>query len=184
MLATTHLAAWILSLLTIMLPPERYASIPTYPEAAETTEERQARYADIAWDIATVSVESSATERGQKRTAAVLLGIAWHESGFAKDVDMGPCAPARLANGGCDSEKTKYGFVGRAKSLWQIRNFEVPDRKSGARIALRLVRRSLTACRRLPQEAQLAAYASGTCESPRGQKASRELWAMVKRFHP
>jgi hypothetical protein len=168
------LAAIVLSWLNLLAPPERFAEIPTYPEATETASERAQRYEDIAEDISAVVLEDSARAPVQRRAAALLVGIAWHESGFAKDVDLGPCAPDRVKKGGCDS--------GRAKGLWQIQAYDVPTRRDGARLALRLARRSLTACRELPVSARLAAYAGGTCASTGGQVRSRELWSVVQRL--
>jgi hypothetical protein len=173
-MVTEKIAALVLAWLVQVAPPERYAEIPTYPEAMETAEERAERYRDIAEDVAHVAAESSRTELGAARAARLLVAIAWHESGFAKDVDLGPCAPGRVKKGGCDS--------GRARGLWQIQAYEVPTRRDGARLALRLARRSITACRKLPREAQLAAYAAGTCASKAGQARSAELWAMVRRL--
>lgn len=172
-MAVEALAAVVLSWLVQVSPPALHADIPTYPEAKETAVEREERYREIARDVAeVVFAESSPGQR--RRSAALLVGIAWHESGFAKDVDLGPCAPRRLAIGGCDS--------GRAKGLWQIQAYEVPSRQDGARLALRLARRSLVACRKQAIPLQLAAYASGTCESKQGQIRSRELWAMVEKL--
>lgn len=173
-MVTTTLAATVLRLLTEVAPPSRFAEIPTYPEARETVEERSDRYAAIAWDVATVAIEGARSERGQRRAAAVLLGIAWHESGFAKDVDLGPCAPARVKKGGCDG--------GRARSLWQIQGWTGEGRQDAARVALGLARRSMTACRHLPRNGQLSVYASGTCQSGIGQKRSAELFRMIDRF--
>lgn len=176
-MVTEKLAALILSWLIQVAPPARFALIPTYPEAVETVEERHARYVDISQDIAEV-VSAEFPDRGpsaaRRRAAALLVGIAWHESGFARDVDVGPCAPGRLKKGGCDS--------GRAKGLWQIQAYEVPTRQDGARLALRLAKRSFTACKKLPVQAQLAAYAAGNCASKAGQMRSAELWAMIQRF--
>ena len=169
-MTTVQLAAWILAALTNIAPPERYAEIPTYPEATETAEERHARYASIAWDVAEVAADT----RSPKHTAALLLGIAYHESGFARDVDLGPCAPARLKKGGCDG--------GRAHSLWQIQAHELESRQHAARVALRLAYKSFRACKHLPTEERLAAYAAGTC-SEAGRRKSRALYNLVKRFH-
>lgn len=173
-MVTEKIAALVLAWLVQVAPPDRFAQIPTYPEAVETAEERQERYQDIAADVAHVAAESAETEAGAVRAARLLVAIAWHESGFARDVDLGPCAPRRVAKGGCDS--------GRAKGLWQIQAYEVPTRRDGARLALRLARRSITACQKLPKEARLAAYAAGTCASKAGQMRSAELWAMVHRL--
>lgn len=173
-MVTEKLTAIVFAWLVQVAPPEKFALIPTYPEATETVEERTGRYMEISKDIAEVVMETEKTSAAKRRAAALLTGIAWHESGFAKDVDIGPCAPGRLKKGGCDR--------GRARGLWQIQAYEVPTRKDGARLALKLARRSITACKKLPAKAQLAAYAGGTCTSKMGQKRSAELFAMVGRL--
>lgn len=169
------LTAIVLSWAMRELPPDRYAALPTYPEARETAEERAERYAEIARDISDVVLEDrpQASPTARRRTAALLFSIAIHESGLARDVDLGPCAPARLKIGGCDG--------GRAVSLWQVQNHDLPTRKDAARTALRLARRSLTACRHLPTRYQLAAYASGTCISEKGRARSAEIWKIFER---
>lgn len=165
------LSALVFSWLLTTHPPDRFASIPTYPEAQETSEERTERYLEIANDIAEAALEHA--PKTPKRAAALLYGIAWHESGFAKDVDLGPCAPARLAKGGCDS--------GRAKSLWQIQGYTLTSRKDAARLALRLAKRSFQACRALPEHQRLASYAAGTCLSRVGQARSEEVWTLFSK---
>lgn len=169
-MVTEALQALILSWLVALSPldrqPTRYVD--------ESRDERAARFDDIARDVALTVQEDGGGHGAQRRAAALLVGIAWHESGFARDVDLGPCDPARVRAGGCDS--------GRAKGLWQIQAYEVPTRKDGARLALRLARRSLTACRALSVPERLAAYAGGTCESLGGRARSRELWGVVRRL--
>lgn len=157
------------------LPPERYALFPTYPEAQETAKERTDRYQEIAQDIAEVVSEGQNTPATSRRyTASLLFAIAIHESGLAKDVDVGPCAPERLKKGGCDG--------GRAASLWQIQGYDVPTRRDAARIALRLARRSLMVCRDLPPPERLAAYAAGNCASKMGRFRSSEIYSLQKRL--
>ncbi len=167
------LSALLFSWMMAFAPPDRYAAIPTYPEATETVEERTVRYQDIADDLAAVIV-ADVSPAGRRRAAALLLGISWHESGWALDVDRFACAPGRLKKGGCDS--------GRAKSIFQIQGFAIDDRQDAARIALRLARRSFQACARLPRHAQLSSYAAGTCESPKGQQRSKEIMIIADRL--
>lgn len=158
--------SWLTALSPLDREPTRYIS--------ESEDDRRARFHEIAFDVSDIAAEDSDHPAVQRRAAALLVGIAWHESGFALDVDVGPCASARLQVGGCDS--------GRAKGLWQIQGYDVPTRRDGARLALRLARRSLSACRKLPVPERLAAYAGGTCESLGGRKRSCELWAVVRRL--
>lgn len=173
-MVTEKLAAVVFAWLVQVAPPEKFALIPTYAEATETVEERTARYVEISRDIAHALEPLPPKER--KGAAELLVSIAWHESGLQKDVDLGPCAPKRLKIGGCDG--------GRAKSLWQIqgRDEETKTRVDAARMALRIARVSLSACKKLPVEERLAIYASGTCVNKMGQKRSREIWSVLKRI--
>lgn len=165
------LSALVVSWMVQLSPPERAVERVTYPEAVETLEERTGRYMSIAEDV-TRAVEWLPTSR-QRGAAELLVAIAFHESGFAKDVDLGPCAPGRLKGGGCDH--------GRARGLWQVQAYDFSDREEAARLALKLAYRSMTACRDLPVEERLAVYASGNCKSEVGRRRSREIWSVLKK---
>ena len=154
-----------------------------FPGHEETTAERGARYASIAADVAT-AVGAACGDRGEaceRRAAALLLGLAWHESGFSPDTESpGGCWRGRDGKGPrCDS--------GRAATLWQMqgsaeeRALWLGDRVAAAREALRRATRSLGACRKLAPEERLAAYASGRCDNREGQRRARELHAAVAR---
>jgi len=167
------LSAWILAAMIQIAPPDRLAAVPTFPEAQETAEERLGRYGDIADDLA-AEVAQAAPEGQRRNLAALLVAIAWHESGFARDVDLGPCAPGRVRRGGCDG--------GRARTLFQLQAYEPKDRREAAAIAIRLVRRSYRACASLPREEQLASYAAGNCRSSTGRAHSRAMVAIARRL--
>lgn len=154
-------------------PPDKGAAVPTYPEATETAEDRTFRYTEISRDI--VTAVGGLPTSAQKGAAQMLVAISFHESGWAKDVDLGPCAPRRLKIGGCDH--------GRAVSIFQVQghDLEKESREEAARVALRLAFRSMSACRTLPAEERLAVYAGGNCTSKMGRFRSREIWSVVKR---
>jgi hypothetical protein len=154
-----------------------------FPGHEETTEARRARCASIAADVAT-AVGAACGDRGEgceRRAAALLLGLAAHESGFAPDTEApGGCWRGRDGKGPrCDS--------GRAATLWQMqgsaeeRALWLGDRVAAAREALRRATRSLGACRRLAPEERLAAYAGGRCEGAEALRRARELHAAVAR---
>jgi hypothetical protein len=92
-----NLIAWIVSFMIVLAPPGR----PSYiPEATETKDDANARYASIAQDITTVvwSAEEKPLFRGtngRARTTALILSIMLNESGFRKDVDLGVGKHAR-----------------------------------------------------------------------------------------
>ncbi len=147
------------------LPPERVTAQPTYPTAIETAEEREIRYRAIAEDIAEVAAKAGKSETMQRRAAAYLVGVGILESAFARDVDLLRCDPERVKKGGCDA--------GSAKSAWQLRGYDVTSRRHAAELALAAMNRSFRACRHLPAEEQLAVYASGSCRTEAGRRASR-----------
>lgn len=134
----TAAIAWILSLLTLALPPDRLAAEPGWHEAPAA---REARYQAIAADVAAVVYAPDAPvlyagPRARAHTAALLVAVAVLESGLAADVDLGPCYRGRDGRGPrCDR--------GRAYSLWQVHDPAVEgDRRAAARAALRRLRSS------------------------------------------
>lgn len=127
---TAAILAWLLAI----VPPGRV------PER-ETYEQGLARYASIAEDIAATT--------HSRRTAALLVAIAVHESALRVDVDDG---------------RTR-GDGGRALGLWQLQGVD-PNltRAEQAAVALTRVRRSFAACASNDLRYRLAAYASGRCD--------------------
>jgi hypothetical protein len=132
----------------------------------ETPEALQTRLRAIAEDAADVG--------GSEGPALLLLAVAEHESAFALDVDKGPCRP-----GTCDG--------GHAFCMLQVhagaRGQELfDDRRACFSTGLRALRSSLAGCASQGRENSLAAYASGSCISPEGQKASRDLFTYWTRW--
>lgn len=141
------MTAWILALLMALSPPARAASLPQLPGWAETAEARELRYHAIAEDIAAVS--------GSASDAAVLVALAWLESGFAPDVDAMQCYRGVTGrNARCDS--------GHARSLWQL-HAHVETRREAAALALRMVHRSRNACGGGLHGLEI--YAAGRCST-------------------
>ncbi len=161
-------SAPILAILIALAPPARVHAAPGWQEApaAYTT-----RLGAIAEDIAAVSTN--------RIDAAALVGVAWHESGFAADVDAGECYHAEVT-GRCDG--------GRAASLWQLQTAN-PDmhevfrttRRAAAFEALARIHRSRTACRANVPTERLAAYAGGVCDLLAAKAAARGLDAAVRK---
>lgn len=181
---------WLVALITTLAPLDRASPDREFPGWTETVEERRARYVGIASDLEAFVFDPETKpafggDGGRARTAALLLAIAYHESGFAKDVDLGPCYRGlRGRSSRCDS--------GMSACLLQIHlgNGKTPegwtqadlfaDRKKCFAVGLRLVRGSLGACRQLPLRDRLSAYASGSCA--RGAEASRALMDLAERL--
>lgn len=161
-------ATWILAVMLAAAPPGR----STF--ARENEEQGRERYALIAEAIADVAAREAPLfggTHGRERTAVLLAAVAFAESGYRRDVEAG---------------ETR-GDKGRACGLWQIQATPVPcpqfvtDRRESARYALELMRRSFTACRTLPIEERLAAYASGRCDA--GLRESRVRIELAQRWY-
>ncbi len=179
-LATLALRA-LLALSPLAAPRE------ALPGWDETQEARWHRYRSIAGDIGAVAEtaclsrpEGAERDRCGRWSVAGLVGVGDHESGWAPDVDAGRCYRGPGHEARCDG--------GASVSLWQIRAGGEDatrwrqDRRAAAAEALRRMVRSQNACRGLPVELSLSAYAGGRpTREGRAAQASRELWARVVR---
>lgn len=156
------ITAWALAIMLAWAPPGR----SRLKEAVETPEAGAARYAEIARDAAHVAFDPAerpmvAGPRARSQSLAILLSVAYHESGFRRDVDLG-LGP--LARGqGTDSclMQIRVG-KGTTADGWSHADL-VADRKKCFRAGFRLLRRSIGACRSMPPLAWLSAYARGQC---------------------
>lgn len=176
----TPFQAWALALLLWLSPPEHRArlqeargrAVPV--EQRETVAEGRARYATIAEDLDAVledpSTWVSSGARAKERTAAMVLAVAFFESGFRKDVDRGE---GRLGR----------GDKGRSWCLMQIqtgtgggtvpvgdtvaRTWTGPDLVADRRKCLRagalMIKASFQACRAQKTGDRLSAYTTGAC---------------------
>jgi hypothetical protein len=158
---------WALAFMLAIAPPG--------PWRGEPREETVARYADIAADAVAVAYDPDnlplySGKTGRARTAALLLSVAFHESSFRKDVDLGIGPNARGDSGlsWCLMQikvaggRTIEGFAGPDL---------VQDRKKCFTTGLAAMRRSFLACRANPATEWLSAYTSGSCS--RGAEQSR-----------
>ncbi len=169
------LATWFYALMIATSPPDRY-------HAGETAAERDARYHEIARDLATV-VEDPAEApvfggpQGRARTGALLLGLSYVESGWRKDVDegakRGPAGDSCLLQLNIGRGHTREG--------WSHADL-TGDRTKCFRAGLHLARMSYGACGSSPAEDRLAAYATGRCDSEKGKLLSRARVAVARRM--
>lgn len=182
--------SWLFSLMVAFAPPEDRARGPQFPGHEETQEQKEARYQSIADDLYAVVYDPNETplfkgQKGRARTAALMLAIAYHESGFAHDVDVGPCYRGK----GGQSARCDHG---RSACLMQIHIGDkttsqgytqeelFTDRKKCFRAGLGLIRRSLSECRHLDTKHRLNAYASGVCTQ--GDEGSERLMSLMDKF--
>ena len=157
-----------------LLPPEAAVKRTLWPkEARETVAERTDRYRAIATAIGDVTSSQPLIVKGKHahvQTIAVMLAVTYHESAWARHVDLGigPYSRGDRGNSWCLGQhnigrgKTKEGWTGPEL---------VADRRKCMTATLRVLRSSFSSCRRNPLELRLAAYASGSCK--RGHRASR-----------
>lgn len=186
------IVSWMVSLMMSFSPADKAAKAQAWPGWEETAEERKARYHDIASDLYDTVYDPDVAPlyggaKGRAKTAALVLAVAFHESGFSKDVDIGPCYRGKDGKGQrCDS--------GRAYCMMQIQTVFADnttregwtgqelfnDRKKCFTAGINALRRSIRSCRSKGPEFQFAIYASGSCD--RGLKGSKELLALSQRF--
>lgn len=186
----TPVVAWLYSIIAAVAPPDKEHRHPSFPGWEETAEERVERYESIASDVVAVAFDPEKKPLfggalGRARTAALLLAVAYHESGFAKDVDKGPCYRGK----GGRSARCDHG---KSACLMQIRIGQgttqegwtqdelFADRKKCFSAGLNLMRKSISACRNLDERHRLNAYASGVCE--RGHRGSEGLMSLMHDF--
>ena len=153
-----------------LAPPELLAELPQWSGHEETAVEKRARYTAIALDLEEAVLDSPPLPgMNRRRTAATLLGIAFMESGFAHDADLGPCVGKR-----CDAGRAACLLQVQAPAEERARLFA--DRRACFRRGLDVARRSLVSC-----GGELTAYAAGNCESLIGRAAGRKRMAMGQR---
>ena len=169
--------AWVVALMLAWAPPGR----SKIKDAVESPDEGRARYTEIAKAVTKVVYDETVTPvfqgpHGRASTAALLLSIAYHESGFRRDVDLGI---GKLARGsGVDSCLMQIR-VGRGQTSqgWSHGDL-VTDREKCFRAGLNLVRKSFGACRRLDPRDWLSGYTTGRCTENEPLSRSRLGYAL------
>jgi hypothetical protein len=182
------IVGWLFAMMVAFAPPEK----ASYDFAGhdETVEARTARYVSIAEDVYAVAFDPDieplyAGPKGRQRTALLVLAIAFHESAFAHDVDVGPCYRGRDGqNARCDHGRSACIMqihVGEGKTPEGYTQADLfADRKKCLRSAIARSRSSLGECKHLDEKHRLNAYASGVCT--RGDAQSEELADLVAKF--
>lgn len=131
-------------------------------------------YGDRGRDDRAVIAESIVAVNPTPAQAAWMTAIAFRESAFRSgavgDRSTSFCWGQINLPGG---KLTAEGWSG-----WEL----TQDPKRCATVVLRLLRGSLGACRHLPIEERLAAYAGGSCDSEYGRRVSRDRFALAQRI--
>jgi hypothetical protein len=184
---------WVVAFLVKHAPPGR----PTWFEhAKETKEEALKRYNALATDLVSTVYDPDirplfSGSNGRSRTLAIVLGIMFWETGFRRDVDFGLGAHGRGDRGKSWCLMQLHIGVGRtAPWNWRLNRpamptdllddvqpgFSGPELVSNRKVCitegLKVVRGSFAACKKLPLEHRLSAYASGSCD--KGREKSKE----------
>jgi hypothetical protein len=179
------LAAWIFAVVTALAPyrPANGGMRRYRPDA--TAEAHAARLGTLATDLAAVVLANPPLPgMGRASTLRLLLSIAYLESGFERDVDLG------LGHGRGDS--------GRSFCLMQVQTGQghvkssdpeiaswtgpdlVADRTKCFRAGLSVLRGSLHACAHAGFQGadRLSAYTSGTCQA--NEPAAKARWSFAQ----
>lgn len=190
------IAIWLYGIMVLAAPPGR----PQFePAAMETAVQAQERYTGISEAVAKVAFDPAETPiPGMSRsyTAALLLSIAFHESSFRRDVDLG-IGRMRLAKNGWNDHgrswcmmqvnlgthqvaDTRPGHDGQwreesasqtSEGWWGTELLE--DREKCFRAGLHIVQRTW-GCRGGTQADALTKYASGECFTAADEAKAKE----------
>lgn len=187
------LTSWCLALMTAFAPLERAAQVQAFPGYEETIQQRGERYEAIASAVVSVAFDPHRLPvykgpNGRARTAALLLAVAYHESGFSKDVDEGPCyrgpdgKSARCDGGHAACMMQIHPGPGAVTSEGWTEADLFGDRRKCFASGMESLRKAAQTCAKYGQEYTFSSYAAGTCDR-RGLKGSKELLALQDRFY-
>ena len=176
--------SWLFATMLAAVPPERLSYGRTNADAAETVEQVKARYEEFAGVVARVAYDPAEKPLfdgpdGRARTAALMLSVAFYESGFRRDVALGV---GRFSRGDHGRSCTPWQFnIGTSKNLYGHTCEELlADPDLAARDALQMMRSAVSVCGALPLDERLSLYMSGRC-APK-MKGARRRYATAMRW--
>lgn len=168
------IVTWLSGIMLSVAPPDRSVVI----REANLVESEKARYEEFAEDVAKVAYDPEEAplfsgKNARANTAAVLMSVAFYESGFRRDVDLG-VGPQSRGDGGrsCTSFQFNIGTTGKTREGWTCKEMYA-DRTLAVRAALAMIRMSMSSCRSLPSEDRLSMYTSGHCQENQVQSRLR-----------
>lgn len=166
---------WILAVMNALAAPATGVKATSYGQ--ETVQERESRYSEIATAIYDVAFDDTEAplykgKTGRFRTAALIAAVASRESGFHKDVDFGTGKRGVGDHGSSFCMMQMHIGKGKTEEGWTGADL-VSDRTKCFRAGLHAMRTSLKACSGKDPLFGLSAYASGSCDSTAGQRASQ-----------
>src|SRR5579864_9391680 len=161
------LVSYLLVAMLAWVPWHQHAPFESHGQVVE-------RYQSIARDVAAVALDDNETPlfegpEGRTETALLMLAVASYESSFSKRVDDGI---RRGDHGYSYCLMQIHVGLGATREGWSGRQL-IDDRKLCFRAALHILQASFTACRNLPVDDRLSAYASGHCFSEARVSRSR-----------
>ncbi|MBS2013680.1 MAG: transglycosylase SLT domain-containing protein [Deltaproteobacteria bacterium] len=151
-------ATWVMSLLVALEPSTPWRA--TYEKTAEAI----AKVAE--------SEPLFAEEKGDQRTAALLVAIAWHESRFK------PNAKSSNNQWFCLYQIDR-------RHLGPEPEKALNDQEACSRAAVQIIKGSLAKCKARPAEERLAVFMSGSCEKGLAESRYRTFLAnKLLKEHP
>lgn len=181
---------WALALMLQAAPPAPIAAAPAFMGWEETAEQRTERYVAIEHAAHAAAFDPAerplfAGPRGRGLTEAMLLAVSNHESGWARDVDLGPCYPQRdkrtgyiRCDGGMSVCMMQVRMGARLTAEGWTKEELFADREKCFRAGLHKLRRGR--CPHNEPRQLWAGYASGDCKKP--SLPAAELADTFKRF--
>jgi hypothetical protein len=180
------LSAWAVAVMLAAIPPGKFQ---TPVEAVEPEAETRSRYDALAKGLAEVVLDPEERPlypgpRGRPQTAALMLALSYHESGWRRDIDLGigkKVRPGRqywcVMQVGLDgAAKTAEGYTGPELTA---------DRRRCFRAALHRLQQTRGSCRAQGSDAWLRSYSAGDCS--RGAKPADQRMGTFRRWlgiHP
>ena len=151
------LVSYLVAAMLAWVPPHAHASL-------ESRDHVLARYESIARDVVSVALDETEAPvfegpDSRTETALLMLAVASYESSFSKRVDEGV---RRGDNGHSYCLMQIHVGQGATREGWSARQL-IEDRRLCFRAALHILQASFLACRKLPFDDRLSAYASGHC---------------------
>ena len=174
------LSAWLLGVMLATMPPGKFKEPPA---AVEPEEETRARYEGLSRALAEVVLDPEERSLypgpdGRRQTAALMLSLAFHESGFRRDIDLGlgkkPHAGRQywcVMQVGVDGKPTPEGWTGADLTA---------DRRKCFRAALHKLQQTRGSCKAQGPDAWLRSYAAGDCS--RGAKPAAQRIGTFRRW--
>lgn len=191
--AATATAAWLVAAMTAWSPIDR----PHYIfEAKETPEQATERYEAISWAVVNVAYNPNNApvilakgDHSRASTALLMVSLAFFESGFRRDIDLGQgkysagdfgrshCMMQIQTGSNRRDTSTLEKLIGKSWSAEDL----VQDRDKCFTAGFIIMSKSFTACHSLPLEQRLAVYASGNCDE--GHEESEKRFNKAHRWY-